>query len=195
MFMRSATNADAPAIRELVFGVLGEYGLLAEHQGVDADLADIQANYLSRGGLFDLVFDEEPRHFEEPRHSERSEESLPDPPSRGPQYARPLHCDGGYESGSVPKLIGTVGLYPRDSGVAELRKMYLLKSARGRGIGRMMLERVLTSARRLGFHRIELETSSKLTEAIGLYKKYGFAPFQPEHLACRCDQAYALDLD
>jgi putative acetyltransferase len=188
MFIRSATNVDAPAIRELVFGVLGEYGLLAEHQGVDADLADIQANYISRGGLFDLV-------FEESRHSERSEESLPNPPSRGPQYARPLHCDGGYELDSGPGLIGTIGLYPRASSVAELRKMYLLKSARGRGIGKKMLEHVLARTRTLGFHRIELETSSKLVEAIGLYKKYGFAALKPEHLACRCDQAYALDLD
>ncbi len=177
MFMRPATNADAPAIRELVFGVLGEYGLLAEHQGVDADLADIQANYISRGGLFELVFDR----------------ASPPPTSRV-QYAHPLHCDGAYVSSS-PGLIGTVGLYPRDSGVAELRKMYLLKSARGQGIGKKMLEHVLARAQTLGFHRIELETSSKLVEAIALYKKYGFAPFQPQHLACRCDQAYALDLD
>lgn len=177
MFIRPATNADASATRELVFGVLGEYGLLAEHQGVDADLSDIQANYVSRGGFFDLVF----------------EETALNPPSRV-QYARPLHCDGGYESVSGPTLIGTVGLYPRDSRVAELRKMYLLKSSRGRGIGKKMLEHVLARARTLGFRRIELETSSKLVEAIGLYTKYGFVLFQPEHMACRCDQAYALDL-
>lgn len=152
MEIRSATNADGPAVRDLLFGVLAEYGLLAEHAGVDADLTDIEANYLSRGGLFDLVFDPGDR------------------------------------------LIGMVGLYPREVGVAELRKMYLLKSARGKGLGKMLLERVLTRARELGFRRIELETSSKLVEAIALYKKYGFTPFVPEHIACRCDQAYVLDL-
>ncbi|MDO8629906.1 MAG: GNAT family N-acetyltransferase [Phycisphaerales bacterium] len=153
MLIRSATNADADAIRTLVFGVLGEYGLLAEHEGVDADLSDIEGNYIARGGLFDLVLD-----------------------------------DAG-------QLIGTVGLYPRGDGVAELRKMYLVKIARGRGIGKMLLERVLGRARELGFARIELETSSKLVEAIGLYKRYGFQPFQPDHIACRCDQAWALDLN
>jgi putative acetyltransferase len=177
MLIRPATNADAPAIRELVFGVLGEYGLLAEHQGVDSDLADIQSNYHSRGGLFDLVL----------------EEAASAPESRA-QYARPLHCDAAYEWESGARLIGTVGLYPREAGVAELRKMYLLKSSRGQGIGKKMLEHVLARARTLGFRRIELETSSKLVEAIGLYTKYGFVPFQPEHMACRCDQAYALDL-
>jgi putative acetyltransferase len=153
MFIRPATNADAEAIRTLVFGVLGEYGLLAEHEGVDADLTDIEGNYLARGGLFDLVFDD------------------------------------------TGRLIGTVGLYPRGEGVAELRKMYLAKHARGRGIGKMLLERVLGRARELGFVRIELETSSKLIEAIGLYKRYGFQPIQPDHMACRCDQAWALDLN
>ncbi len=166
MLIRSANNADAQAVRELVFGVLGEYGLLAEHEGVDADLADIESNYLRRGGLFDLVFEDTGDY--------------PLPHSRGSVLA--------------DRLIGTVGLYPREGGVAELRKMYLLKSARGKGLGKMLLERVLARARDLGFRRIELETSSKLIEAIGLYKKYGFAPFSPEHIACRCDQAYALDL-
>jgi len=153
MLIRPATNADAEAIRTLVFGVLGEYGLLAEHEGVDLDLNDIEANYIRGGGLFDLIFD-----------------------------------DAG-------RLIGTVGLYPRGEGVAELRKMYLAKGARGRGLGRMLLERVLALARELGFTRIELETSSKLVEAIGLYKRFGFQPFQPEHIACRCDQAWALKLN
>ena len=176
MLIRSATNDDAPAVRELVSGVLAEYGLLAEHEGVDADLADLEANYIARGGLFDLVFDE----------------TRLDPPlvtSRELQFARPTGCND-----SAEKLIGTVGLYPRGEGVAELRKMYLLKSARGKGLGKMLLERVLCRARELGFRRIELETSSKLVEAIGLYKAYGFVPFKSEHLACRCDQAFALDL-
>lgn len=153
MLIRSATNADAESIRTLVFGVLGEYGLLAEHEGVDADLSDIEGNYIARGGLFDLVFD-----------------------------------DAG-------QLIGAVGLYPRGGGVAELRKMYLAKHARDRGIGKMLLERVLLCARELGLGRIELETSSKLVEAIGLYKRYGFKPFRPDYMACRCDQAWALDLN
>lgn len=168
MLIRSARNTDAPAIRELLFGVLGEYGLLAEHEGVDADLNDIEGNYLARGGLFDLVIGETPLNS-----SFMSGEAKVDGSAR---------------------LIGMVGLYPRGEGVAELRKMYLRKAARGRGLGRMMLERVLARARELGFRRIELETSSKLIEAIGLYKKYGFAPLPQGHIACRCDQAFALDL-
>ncbi len=57
-----------------------------------------------------------------------------------------------------------------------------------------MLEDALAKAKQLGFARITLETASVLKEAIRLYESYGFKPFQPNHLSCRCDQAYMLDL-
>jgi putative acetyltransferase len=91
-------------------------------------------------------------------------------------------------------IIGSYGLYPMQAGVCELRKMYLHRNHRGRGYGRHMLEDALAKARQLGFTRITLETASVLKEAIRLYESYGFKPFEPEHLSCRCDQAYALDL-
>jgi putative acetyltransferase len=55
--MRPATNADAAAVRALVFGVLHEYGLKPSPADTDADLFDIEASYFSRGGWFDVVVD------------------------------------------------------------------------------------------------------------------------------------------
>lgn len=91
-------------------------------------------------------------------------------------------------------IIGSVGIYPIDDRVCELRKMYLIPSARGRGLGKRLLEHALCEARRLGFSRIELETSSVLKEAIGLYRSFGFQP-NTSHPACsRCNEAYVLEL-
>ena len=53
--IRRATGADSAGARELVFGVLAEYGLAPEPSGTDADLADLEASYLSRGGTFDVA--------------------------------------------------------------------------------------------------------------------------------------------
>ena len=53
--LRRATNADAAAVRELVFGVLSEYGLKSSPQDTDADLFDIEASYHARGGRFDVL--------------------------------------------------------------------------------------------------------------------------------------------
>jgi len=91
-------------------------------------------------------------------------------------------------------IIGSYGLYPMEPGTCELRKMYLHQGYRGRGLGRRLLEDALACARQLGFTRITLETASVLKEAIRLYERYGFRPCKADHLSCRCDQAYALDL-
>ena len=92
------------------------------------------------------------------------------------------------------RIIGAYGLYPIDARSGELRKMYLRRDYRGKGLGKLLLEHALAEARRLGFTRVTLETASVLTEAIALYESYGFIPYQPEHLSARCDQAYVLDL-
>jgi putative acetyltransferase len=91
-------------------------------------------------------------------------------------------------------IIGSYGLYPLPPGTCELRKMYLHRAYRGRGLGKRLLEDALANARRLGFARMTLETASVLKEAIRLYESYGFTRYQPDHLSCRCDQAYLLEL-
>ncbi|HLB74029.1 MAG TPA: GNAT family N-acetyltransferase [Sedimentisphaerales bacterium] len=91
-------------------------------------------------------------------------------------------------------IIGAYGLYRIDEATCELRKMYLRKSFRGRGLGKLLLDDALTKARRMGFEKVTLETASVLTEAIALYKSYGFAQYEPAHLSPRCDQAFVLEL-
>ena len=55
--IRAAGNHDRERVRELVFGVLAEYGLTPDPETTDADLQDIEANYLQRGGLFEVIED------------------------------------------------------------------------------------------------------------------------------------------
>lgn len=57
IFVRPATNADCEKVKALVFGVLSEYGLETDPEGTDADLNDIEANYIKRGGLFEILED------------------------------------------------------------------------------------------------------------------------------------------
>lgn len=148
---RSATNQDREQVANLIFGVLLEFGLTPSPETTDADLKDIETNYLKGGGAFELIED------------------------RG-------------------RLIGTVGLYPIDEGVCELRKMYLLPEARGTGLGKYILERTVDQAKHLGFRKVVLETSSKLVAAIQLYRRFGFSPIRLAHPSPRADQAYELDL-
>ncbi len=92
------------------------------------------------------------------------------------------------------QIIATVGLYNIDSETCELRKMYLLKSERGKGYGKLLLDHALVKARELGYKKVILETASALKEAIALYEKYGFKRYFPEHLSGRCDKGYYLEI-
>lgn len=42
-------------VRALVFGILDEYGLKPDVEGTDIDLFDIEAHYLNRGGVFEVL--------------------------------------------------------------------------------------------------------------------------------------------
>lgn len=58
--------------------------------------------------------------------------------------------------------------------VAEIKRMYVTPSARGLGVGRQILDRLEAEARRLGAHRLVLETGPRQPEAIALYARAGF---------------------
>mgnify|MGYP002388937201 FL=1 len=93
------------------------------------------------------------------------------------------------------RVWGCAGLYPLSQHRAELCKMYLERPARGLGLGKRLLENLLAAACRGGFREVWLETNSVLTEAITLYRKYGFEPVASERLLPRCDQAFLLRLE
>lgn len=62
-----------------------------------------------------------------------------------------------------------------DAATAELKRMYVDPSVRGRGIGRALLEALECEARLLGVTRIVLETGTRLEPAIGMYEAAGYA--------------------
>lgn len=87
------------------------------------------------------------------------------------------------------RIVGSYGLFRLSATTCELRKMYLSRDRRGLGLGRRMMDDALAEARARGFFEMVLETNRRLTEAIALYRAYGFADFQPDHLSDRCDLA------
>ena len=70
---------------------------------------------------------------------------------------------------------GCGGFSRFDDTTAELRRMYVVPEARGRGLGKALVAWLLEAARDAGYTRIRLETGSRQEEALGLYKAAGFA--------------------
>jgi putative acetyltransferase len=76
-----------------------------------------------------------------------------------------------------PRVVGGGGVAPlagADPAVCELKKMYFLPEARGRGVGRTVLERCLEAARAHEYRTVYLETLSGMKDAQRLYEKLGF---------------------
>ncbi len=91
-------------------------------------------------------------------------------------------------------IVGCGALRRLDAEQCELRKMYLLPEARGRGLGRKLLAELLDAARDAGYQRVRLETATVLANAVRLYERNGFRPDPEADLSARCDQAWVLDL-
>ena len=83
--------------------------------------------------------------------------------------------DGAYvvvlEDG-VPVAGGGVRRLGED--VAEVKRMYTLPDARGRGHGRRLLAELEAAARDLGYARVRLDTAAKMDVARRLYGEAGY---------------------
>jgi putative acetyltransferase len=75
------------------------------------------------------------------------------------------------------KLLGGCGVYPTaglPDGCAELVKLYLSAAARGKGIGRKLMEQCFTTAKEFGYQQLYLESFPELAKAVTLYENAGF---------------------
>lgn len=76
------------------------------------------------------------------------------------------HLDG--------KAVGCGALRPLESTVAEVKRMYVLPEARGKGIARKILSALEHAARQQGYTHTRLQTGLLQPEAIRLYEATGY---------------------
>jgi putative acetyltransferase len=77
------------------------------------------------------------------------------------------------------KPAGCVALRPLAPGICEMKRLYVRPELRSRGIGRMLVERVIAEARMIGYGKMRLDTVPGMEEAIGLYRRFGFRKIAP----------------
>ncbi|WP_235906399.1 GNAT family N-acetyltransferase [Ginsengibacter hankyongi] len=82
------------------------------------------------------------------------------------------------------EVVAGAGIFPTEGlppTTCELVKMYVSSAARGKGLGKTLLLQCLHEAKNQGFKKMYIETMPELTNAIEMYKKYGFT-FIPSSL-------------
>jgi GNAT superfamily N-acetyltransferase len=84
------------------------------------------------------------------------------------------------------RAVGCGAVRMLGNSTAEVKRMWLDCSVRGKGLGRTMLAELEQQARHLGCRRVRLDTSAHLLEAIALYRSSGYEEITPYN-----DNSYA----
>jgi GNAT superfamily N-acetyltransferase len=77
------------------------------------------------------------------------------------------------------EYVGVGCLKRLDAGVGEIQRMYVQPHVRGKGAGRVLVERLLSDAKDLGYTTVRLESLRALDAAHALYHSVGFVDVAP----------------
>ncbi|WP_454286255.1 GNAT family N-acetyltransferase [Rhizobium arsenicireducens] len=77
-----------------------------------------------------------------------------------------------------------------EDGTGELKRIFVPEAGRGKGIGRSLMERLVSMAVERRLHRLYLETGPLNREAVAMYRRFGFVECGP--FADYPDNPYSL---
>lgn len=80
-----------------------------------------------------------------------------------------------YLAYSGDEVVGCIALREIERGICEMKRLFLRESARGKGVGNQLIERLTSDARDIGYEKMRLDTyPAKMGKAVSLYESHGF---------------------
>lgn len=78
------------------------------------------------------------------------------------------------------QLAACVALRALGEKVCEMKRLYLRPVFRGKGLGRMLAEHLITEARKIGYDSMRLDTVEPvMKDAVAMYRRLGFLEIPP----------------
>ena len=72
------------------------------------------------------------------------------------------------------KVVGCIALKPIGEDICEMKRLYVKPSARGKALGKQLVEELIHFAKGAGYKTMKLDTITSLKDAIKLYRSKGF---------------------
>jgi len=78
------------------------------------------------------------------------------------------------------EIAGCIALRQVEEDICEMKRLFVREKFRGRQVGKMLIDRVITDAKEIGYSRMRLDTfPPKMGKAVQLYEAYGFREIMP----------------
>ena len=75
---------------------------------------------------------------------------------------------------------GCVALHKLEDEICEMKRLYLRPQFRGKGLGRLIADRIIAEARQIGYHSMRLDTVEPvMKDAVAMYRRIGFREIAP----------------
>ena len=72
------------------------------------------------------------------------------------------------------KVIGCIGLRKIQTGICEMKRLYVKDDYKGSGLGKKLIKTIIEEAKKKGYEKMRLDTLPKMKTAQKLYKEFGF---------------------
>jgi putative acetyltransferase len=78
------------------------------------------------------------------------------------------------------KPAGCIALRKLDAETCEMKRLFVRDAFRGSGLGKQLIELLISEAAEIGYKRMRLDTlPDKMPKAVRLYHSYGFRKIEP----------------
>ena len=74
------------------------------------------------------------------------------------------------------EIEGCIAMREVNTEICEMKRLYVKPQARGRKLGRQLVERLIAEAQSAGYNEMRLDVQQESVSARGLYKALGFIP-------------------